>query len=103
MQEPKVIYNLNGLTEVMTEDLKEKVEKNLKQKMSSTLKKVYAKWEDVDVIIRISISKVSGWYDWDFKFEYDWKSVDYSRKGFKRLADLVNHAFDNFKSRALSK
>ena len=103
MQEPKVIYNLNGLTDVMTEDLKEKVDKNLKQKMSSTLKKVYAKWDDVDVIIRISISKVSGGYDWDFKFEYDWKSVDYSRKGFKRLADLVNHAFDNFKSRALSK
>ena len=103
MQKPKVIYNLNGLTDVMTEDLKEKVEKNLNQKMSSTLKKIYAKWEDVDVVIRISVSKVPNWYDWDFKFEYDWKSVDYSRKGFKRLADLVNHAFDNFKSRALSK
>jgi hypothetical protein len=43
MQEPKVIYNLNGLTDVMTEDLKTKVEKNLNQKMSSTLKKIYAK------------------------------------------------------------
>jgi len=103
MQEPKVIYNLNGLTEVMTDDLKEKVEKNLKQKMSSTLKKIYTKWEDVEVIIRISVSKVSKWYDWDFKLEYDGKSVEYSRKGFKRLADLVNHAFDNFKSWTLSK
>jgi hypothetical protein len=43
MQEPNVIYNLNGLTEVMTEDLKSIVDKNLKQKMSSTLKKIYAK------------------------------------------------------------
>lgn len=103
MKTPNVIYNLNGLTDVMKEDLKEKVEKNLNQKMSSTLKKIYAKWEDVDVTIRISISKVSNWYDWDFKFEYDWKSIDYSRKGFKRLADLVNHAFNNFKSWALSK
>ena len=40
MQEPNVIYNLNGLTDVMTADLKEKVEKNLNQKMSSTLKKI---------------------------------------------------------------
>jgi hypothetical protein len=43
MQEPKVIYNLNGLTDVMKDDLKEKVEKNLNQKMSSTLKKIYTK------------------------------------------------------------
>ena len=103
MQKPNVIYNLNGLTEVMTEDLKEKVDKNLNQKMSSTLKKIYAKWENVEVTVRITVSKVAKWYDGDFKLEYDGKSVDYSRKGFKRLADLVNHAFDNFKSRALSK
>ena len=103
MQEPNVIYNLNGLTEVMTEDLKSIVEKNLNQKMSSTLKKIYAKWEDVVVTVRVSVSKVSKWYDWDFKFEYDGNSLDYSRKGFEILSDLVNHAFDNFKSRALSK
>jgi len=103
MQEPKVIYNLNGLTDVMTADLKEKVEKNLNQKMSSTLKKIYAKWENVEVTIRITVSKVAKWYDGDFKFEYDGKSVDYSRKDFKRLSDLVNHAFDNFKSWILSK
>ena len=103
MQKPNVIYNLNGLTEVMTEDLKTIVDKNLNQKMSSTLKKIYAKWENIDVTFKISVSKVSNWYDWDFKFEYDGNSLDYSRKGFEILSDLVNHAFDNFKSRALSK
>jgi hypothetical protein len=87
----------------MTEDLKSIVDKNLKQKMSSTLKKIYAKWDDVVVTVRVSVSKVSKWYDWDFKFEYDGNSLDYSRKGFEILSDLVNHAFDNFKSRALSK
>ena len=103
MQKPNVIYNLNGLTDVMTTDLKEKVEKNLNQKMSSTLKKIYAKWENVEVTVRVTVSKVAKWYDWDFKFEYDGNSLDYSRKGFEILSDLVNHAFDNFKSRALSK
>ena len=103
MQKPNVIYNLNGLTDVMTEDLKMIVEKNLNQKMSSTLKKIYAKWEDVEVTIKITVSKVSDGYDGDFSFEYDGKSLDYSRKWFSILSDLVNHAFDNFKSRTLSK
>ncbi len=103
MQKPNVIYNLNGLTDVMTDDLKMIVDKNLNQKMSSTLKKIYAKWENVEVVLKVTVSKVSDWYDWDFRFEYDGQSLDYSRKWFAILADLVNHAFDNFKSRTLSK
>jgi len=46
---------------------------------------------------------VADGYDGNFKFEYDGKSLDYDRQSFEILADLVNHAFDNFKQRILAK
>lgn len=106
MQKPNVMYKLEGVTDVMESELKSLVEKNLFDencKMSSSLKKIYSKWEDVEVIVRITITKVADGYDGNFKFEYDGKNFDYDRKSFEILADLVNHAFDNFKQRILAK
>ena len=103
MQTPNVVYKLEGITEVMELELKEIVEKNLEGKMESTLKKVYAKGEDVSVMVKVTVSKVSEGYDGKFKFEFDGKSFDYDREWFEILSDLVNHAFDNFKQRILAK
>lgn len=103
MYKPNVVYKLESITEVMEAELKQLVNKNLEGKMESSLKKVYSKWEDVEVIIRITLAKVPDWYDGNFKFEFDGKSFDYDRKWFEILADLVNHAFDNFKQRILAK
>ncbi len=106
MQKPNVIYKLEGVTDVMEEELKFLVEKNLFSencKMSSSLKKIYSKWWDVEVVVRIVVKKVPDGYDGNFKFEYDGNSLDYDRKSFEILSDLVNHAFDNFKQRILAK
>lgn len=103
MQKPNVVYKLEWLTEIMSNELKGLVEKNLEVKMSSSLKKIYAKWNDVEVITRIVVSKATDGYDGNFKFEYDWDVLEYERKWFEILSDLVNHAFDNFKQRILAK
>lgn len=103
MQKPNVVYKLEDITEVMELELKQLVDKNLEGKMESSLKKIYAKWEDVDVLVKIAISKVSEGYNGDFKIEYDGVWLDYDRKWFEILSDLVNHAFDNFKQRILAK
>ena len=102
MKDPQIIYKLDWLTQVMENELKTLVEKNLDVKMSSSLKKI-VKSDDVDVVVKITVSKVANWYDWNFKFDYDWESIEYDRKWFEILSDLVNHAFDNFKQRILKK
>jgi pyruvate/2-oxoglutarate dehydrogenase complex dihydrolipoamide dehydrogenase (E3) component len=102
MKEPQIIYKLDGLTQVMESELKDLVVKNMDVKMSSSLKKVI-KNDDVDIIVRVNVTKVPNGYDGNFKFEYDGEKLEYSREGFEILSDLVNHAFDNFKQRILAK
>ena len=103
MHKPNVVYNLDLNNPVMEKELKWRVASNIEGKMKSALKKIYAKGEDVKVVIKVTVSKVSDGYDGDFKIEYhdDW--LDYIRKWFDILEDLVNHAFDNFKQRILAK
>lgn len=103
MQKPNVVYELKGVSDVMETDLKWRVNDNVEGKMTSSLKKIYSKWEDVEVVIKVTVKKVSEWYDGDFKLEYDGDWIDYGRKWFEILKDLVNHAFDNFKQRILAK
>jgi hypothetical protein len=106
MQKPNVVYKLEWLTEVMSEELKNLVDKNLFKedaKMSSSLKKIYSKWEDIEVVVKITVTKVANWYDGTFQCEYDGEVLEYDRKWFEILSDLVNHAFDNFKQRILAK
>ncbi len=106
MKKPNVVYKLDWLTEIMTEELKKLVEKNLLKedaKMSSSLKKIYAKSNDVEIVVRIVVSKAADGYDGNFKFEFDWEVLEYERKSFEILSDLINHAFDNFKQRILAK
>ena len=102
MQKPQIVYKLDGLTQVMEEELKTLVDKNLEVKMSSSLKKV-VKSDDVDVAVYVTVTKVSDGYDGNFKFKYNWETLEYTREWFEILSDLVNHAFDNFKQRILAK
>lgn len=103
MQNPNIVYKLDWLTDVMSKELKKLVEKNLEIKMSSSLKKIYNKGWDVKVIIKINVFKVPDGYNGNFKFEFDGEELEYDRKWFEILSDLVNHAFDNFKQRILAK
>ena len=103
MQTPNIVYKLEWVTEVMETELKDLVKKNLEWKMESSLKKIYAKGDDVKAVVRISVTKVSEGYNGSFRFEFDWQSLDYDREWFEILSDLVNHAFDNFKQRILAK
>ena len=103
MQTPNVVYNLKLTNPVMEAELKQLVEKNLEGKMESSLKKIYAKGDDVSIIVRITVSETSEGYDGGFKFEFDGQSLEYDREWFEILSDLVNHAFDNFKQRVLAK
>jgi hypothetical protein len=106
MWKPNVIYKLDWLTEVMTNELKNLVEKNLLKedsKMSSSLKKIYTKGGDIEVVVKVLIEKVTNGYNGNFRFEFDGEVLEYDRKWFEILSDLVNHAFDNFKQRILAK
>jgi hypothetical protein len=103
MQKPNVIYKLDWLTKIMEEELKNLVDKNLEVKMSSSLKKIYAKWGDIQVVVKVLVEKVADGYNGNFKFEFDGEALEYDRKWFEILSDLVNHAFDNFKQRILAK
>lgn len=103
MYKPNVVYNLNIENPVMEEELKSLVDKNLEWKMESALKKIYSRSDDVDIIVRIAVEQVAEWYNGSFKIEFDGQSYEYDREWFEILADLVNHAFDNFKQRILSK
>ena len=104
MQKPNVVYKLEWLTDVMSDELKKLVNKNLFKedaKMSSSLKKIYSKGSDVEVVVKIVVSKVANGYNGTF--QYDGELLEYDRKWFEILSDLVNHAFDNFKQRILAK
>lgn len=103
MQKPNVIYKLDWLTKVMEEELKNLVDKNLEVKMSSSLKKIYAKWINIEILVKVLVEKVSNGYNGNFRFEFDGEVLEYDRKWFEILSDLVNHAFDNFKQRILAK
>lgn len=104
MNKPNVIYNLKITNPVMEKEVKDLVEYNLNVKMSSTLKKIYSIGNDIVVTVKVTVVDSStSWYDGDFRFEYNWESLDYSRQWFSILSDLINHAFDNFKQRILAK
>lgn len=103
MQTPTIVYNLNLDNPLMEGELKWRVSDNVEGKMTSALKKIYSKWEDVVVTIKVDVTQTPKGYDGDFKFEYDGDGLDYIREWFEILEDLVNHAFDNFKQRILAK
>ncbi len=103
MQTPTIVYNLSLNNPLMEWEVKGRVEDNVEGKMTSALKKIYSKGEDVVCTIKVTITQVSEGYNGDFKIEYDGDGLDYVREWFEILEDLVNHAFDNFKQRILAK
>ena len=80
------------------------VEKNLKGKMDSYLKKIFARRLDAEVTIKyvINYHEESKKYDADFIFSYDGNTFIYKKEGFKILSDLINHAFKRFKEKLSS-
>lgn len=106
LEKVKVAYKLKNITEVMEEEMKEIVEKNLEGKMTSSFKKIFTNHPDTDIMIDITIEKneqtryvgvVS------LKYAGVMETYDNKDKPFKILADLVNHAFQNIKGKILEK
>ena len=102
---PIVSYKLYNITDVMKQEVEALVQKNIKEKMTSSFKKLQTKSTDVDVKIDIKINRnKQSRYEWTVLFSYDGKVLTYkSDKSFKILSDLVNHSFDKFKMRILKK
>lgn len=79
--------------------VKEIVEKNIKVKLDSYLKKIYSRNENAEVRIDYTIQKnKQDKYEWSFMFLFDWESFPYRNNiAFKYVEDVVNHAFKHFK------
>ncbi len=81
--------------------VKDIVGKNLEGKMDSYFKKIYANKETAEIRIDYVITKnKQGKFQWDFKFMYDGEIFKWStgEGWFKIIEDVVNHAFEHFKS-----
>ncbi len=57
MENVKVSYKLDNITEVMENEAKELVEKNLNGKMTSAFKKIRTNHPDTDIKLEIHIKK----------------------------------------------
>ncbi len=106
LEKVKVSYKLTNITEVMEEEVKELVEKNLEGKMTSSFKKIVANHPDTDIKVDVILEKNEQTrYVGSITLSYAGKSENYNNKDkpFKILADLVNHAFKNIKEKVLEK
>lgn len=106
MKEPKILYKLGDtITPVMETEIKRRVTFNLEEKMSSALKKIAARGEDVEIKIDIKIDKnKQDKYEGNFCISYD--GIQYPINDFppyKILADLINHAFEKMSTKILAK
>ncbi len=102
----KVSYHLDGISDVMTDEVHETVEKKLEVKMTSAIKKLQANYgEDVDLKLDVKLQKKdNGKYDGSLVFCYNDECIPYSPDvPFKILTDIVSHAFDLFKRTILEK
>ncbi len=95
----KINYRFVDITDILAEDIKKLVEKNLTGKLDRYLKSILDNKEDAEIIIDISIKKNKQWkYEWSFRFDIDGKLIVYHNDvPFKNINDLVNHAFDHLK------
>jgi hypothetical protein len=48
--------------------------------MSSSLKKIYTKGGDIEVVVKVLIEKVTNGYNGNFRFEFDGEVLEYDRK-----------------------
>lgn len=98
-KKPIISHKFYNLVEDEVTTIQEIVEKNLTVKLDSYLKKIYATSQDAQVLIEYKVSREKRWkYEASFRFSYDGKHFVYKNNmPFKRLDDLINHAFDHFK------
>lgn len=69
---------------------------NLNNKLDNYLNKFNK--EDAEWIIEIWVDKNKKWlFEWKIQANLDGKSFRFEREDFKKLDDLINHLFDNFK------
>lgn len=94
----KVSYNLEWMTDLLEEDLKDLVEKNIKEHQDSYLNKILSK-KDAEIMIDVRIQKnKQEKYEWSVEFMLDWKKALYhTNVPFKNVTDVVNHAFKHLK------
>jgi hypothetical protein len=87
------------MTDPEKDTVRQLIDKNIEEKMSAYLEKVYATSPDVEVRCKATISKnKKRKFDGSFLLQASgMKPMVYIREDFDDLADLVNHAFDKFK------
>ncbi len=94
----KMNYKFDWLTDVLQEDIKALIDKNISGKLDKYLQK-YLQKEDAEMHLEVVVKKnKQEKYEWSFRFNIDWESHLYHNNSpFKNIEDLVNHAFDHFK------
>lgn len=100
-KEPIISYQFIDLPVDRQERIKEIVQKNLDVKMDSYFKKIYTNKDTAEIRIEYRVAKnKQGKYTGDFKFNYDGAIFTWTtgEGGFKIMEDVINHAFDHFKT-----
>lgn len=98
----KVRYQLEGLSDALQWDLKSWVDEEISSKLDSYLKKILKK-DDAEVFIDITFKKnKKDKYDAIFNFQLDNKDFRYEREDFTIPRDLVINAFDRLKEQLSS-
>lgn len=102
MEQLKIKYKFEDVSEVLQEDIKQLVQDNINWKMDNYFKKIYKKVDAV-ILIEITIEKnKKEKYEWNFKFHLDNKDYNYTREYVSPI-DLVNSAFDHVKEQLSDK
>lgn len=96
-----VDYHLDGMTELLTQDIKTRVNHNLEHQVDAYLKKVLTK-PDAQVKIKLNMQEQTKNkhtnYHASVLFNLDGHSFQYTTsEPFQNPRDLVNHAFKHLK------
>ena len=100
-KKPVLSYHFVDVPEDKQERIKFIVTENLGGKMDSYFKKIFANKDTAEIRIDYSITQTKqGKFTGDFKFNYDGKLFKWEtgEGGFKIIDDIVNHAFEHFKT-----
>lgn len=103
---PVIAYQFVDVRPENQELVKDIVQKNLEGKMDSYFKKIYANKDTAEIRIDYKIiGTKQGKFMGDFNFNYDGKLFKWEtgEGGFKKIEDVVNHAFEHFKTHLSSK
>ena len=98
---PVISYHFVDVPTDKQERIKFIVAENLEGKMDSYFKKIYANKDTAEIRIDYTVTQTKqGKFTGDFKFTYDGKIFKWTTGEwwFKIIEDIVNHAFEHFKT-----